>query len=188
MIFYDNSNLTVPHNGGSSGQWFLLVKGGTTWAAQVNTSGVVLDYVLCSTLPSQTPTNTTTPTKTPTQTPTQTPTSVASQYVFVSNTGSLDVSITDVTINGVSVTYDVGTNFPIDPAESGQFITYQLGTYDIVVYYGTSISGQHIDVTDSNSTLTCGNTGAPGSNTFTVTGAVINGTTAVYIDALDGSC
>jgi hypothetical protein len=74
MIFYDNSNLTVPHNGGSSGQWFLLVKGGTTWAAQVNTSGVVLDYVLCSTLPSQTPTNTSTPTRTPTPT-TEAPTS-----------------------------------------------------------------------------------------------------------------
>ena len=54
--------------------------------------------------------------------------------------------------------------------------------------YGTSISGQHIDVTDSNSNLTCGNTGAPGSNTFTITGAVINGSTPVYVDALDGSC
>ena len=140
----------------------------------------------------QTPTQTSTqtPTQTPTKTPTQTPTPTAAsqQYVFVSNTGSLDVSITDVEINGVSVTYDVGTNFPIDPAESGQFITTQLGTYNIVVYYGTSLSGQHIDVTDSNSNLTCGNTGSPGSNTFTVTGAVINGANPVYVDALDGSC
>jgi len=50
MIFYDNANLTVPHNGGSSGQWFLLERGGTTWAAQVYTDGVLLDYVACSAL------------------------------------------------------------------------------------------------------------------------------------------
>ena len=140
---------------------------------------------LCSYVP---PTPTPTVTNTPTNTQTPTPTAASQQYVFVANTGSLDVSITDVTINGVSVTYDVGTNFPIDPAESGQFITYQLGTYNIVVSYGTSLSGQHIDVTDSNSNLTCGNTGSPGSNTFTVTGAVIDGTTPVYVDALDNSC
>jgi hypothetical protein len=66
MIFYDNSNLTSPHNGGSSGQWFLLEKGGTTWAAQVYTDGEVLDYVDCSTLVSQTPTQTSTQTPTPT--------------------------------------------------------------------------------------------------------------------------
>jgi uncharacterized delta-60 repeat protein len=136
--------------------------------------------------PSPTPTPPVTQTPTPTVTPT--PTAASQQYVFVSNSTSLDVSITDVEINGVSVTYDVGTNFPIDPAESGQFITTQLGTYNIVVYYGTSLSGQHIDVTDSNSNLTCGNTGSPGSNTFTVTGAVINGANPVYVDALDGSC
>ena len=173
-------------------------------------SGGCIDYVYCdapgitptpthTATPTQTPTNTATKTQTPTQTstptntstPTQTPTSTnipTQQYVLVANTGSLDVSITDVTINGVSVTYDTGQNFPIDPSDSGQFITYQLGTYNIVVSYGTSISGQHIDVTDSNSNLTCGNTGAPGSNTFTVTGAVIDGTTPVYVDALDGSC
>jgi hypothetical protein len=66
MIFYDNANLTVPHNGGSSGQWFLLEKGGTTWAAQVYTNGEVLDYVDCSTLVSQTPTPEPTNTPTPT--------------------------------------------------------------------------------------------------------------------------
>ena len=139
--------------------------------------------------PTPTPTPASTPASTPAVTPTPTSTNIPTQqYVFVGNSSSLDVSITDVTINGVSVTYDTGQNFPIDPSDSGQFITYQLGTYDIVVYYGTSISGQHIDVTDSNSNLTCGNTGAPGSNTFTVTGAVINGATPVYVDALDGSC
>jgi hypothetical protein len=78
MIFYDNSNLTVPHNGGSSGQWFLLQKGGTTWAAQVFTDGEVLDYVDCSTLVTPTPTTTQTPPVTPTNTSTpastQTPT------------------------------------------------------------------------------------------------------------------
>ena len=66
MVFYDDTNLTIPHSGGSSGQWFLLVQGVTTWAAQVNTIGELTNYSACATL--------TTPTQTPSETPTQTPT------------------------------------------------------------------------------------------------------------------
>jgi hypothetical protein len=183
MIFYDNSNLTSPHNGGSSGQWFLLEKGGTTWAAQVFTDGEVLDYVDCSTL--VTPTGT--PASTPPVTPSQTPTSASLGAIYISNS-SLDISITDVEINGVSVTYDGGQNFPVDTSDNGFFTTTQLGTYNIVVYYGASISGQHIDVTDSNSTLTCHNVPGNGSGTFTVTSAIINSVITVNIDVLDGTC
>ena len=90
MVFYDDTNLTIPHNGGGTGQYFLLVQGATTWAAQVNTIGELTNYSACATLPSPTqtqtqtptpsvtigasPTQTETPTQTPTETPTQTPT------------------------------------------------------------------------------------------------------------------
>jgi len=134
--------------------------------------------------PTQTPTET--PTQTPTETPIPTPTPTASLGAIYITNGSLDISITDVEINGVSVTYDSGQNFPLDPSDNGFFTTTQLGTYNIVVYYSASISGQHIDVTDSNSTLTCHN--VSGSGTFTVTSAIINTVVTVNIDVLDGTC
>ena len=136
--------------------------------------------------PTQTPTET--PTQTPTETPIPTPTPTASlASIYISNS-SLDISITDVEINGVSVTHDGGQNFPVDTSDNGFFTTTQLGTYNIVVYYGASISGQHIDVTDSNSTLTCHNVPGNGSGTFTVTSAIINTVVTVNIDVLDGAC
>ena len=115
-----------------------------------------------------------------------TPTPTASLGAIYITNGSLDISITDVEINGVSVTHDGGQNFPLDPSDNGFFTTTQLGTYNIVVYYSASISGQHIDVTDSNSTLTCHN--VSGSGTFTVTSAIINTVVTVNIDVLDGTC
>ena len=181
MIFYDNANLTVPHNGGSSGQWFLLEKGGTTWAAQVYTDGEVLDYVDCSTL--VTPTGT--PASTPTQTPSQTPSGAAGQFVSVNN-GSLDISITDVTINGVSVTYYSSSNFPLISGENGTFTTTQLGTYDIVVNYGISTPGQNITVVDSSNVTTCFGVGSSGS--VTVYGATIDSNNPITVTAADGAC
>jgi hypothetical protein len=74
MVFYDDTGLTIPHNGGGSGQYFLLTRGATTWAAQVNTIGELTDYALCSTLTTPTPTPTETPT--PNSTPTSAPTSL----------------------------------------------------------------------------------------------------------------
>ena len=136
--------------------------------------------------PTQTPTET--PTQTPTETPIPTPTPTASLAAIYISNSSLDISITDVEINGVSVTYDGGQNFPVDTSDNGFFTTTQLGTYNIVVYYGASISGQHIDVTDSNSTLTCHNVPGNGSGTFTVTSAIINTVVTVNIDVLDGAC
>jgi hypothetical protein len=181
MIFYDNSNLTVPHNGGSSGQWFLLEKGGTTWAAQVFTNGEVLDYVDCSTLVTQTGT----PASTPPATPSQTPSGAAGQFVSVSN-GSLDITISDVTINGVSVTYYAGPNFPLVSGDNGTFTTTQLGTYDIVVSYGIGAPGQSITVVDSSSVTTCFYVGSSGF--VTVYGATIDAINPITITAADGAC
>jgi hypothetical protein len=123
MIFYDNSNLTVPHNGGSSGQWFLLVKGGTTWAAQVNTSGVVLDYVLCSTLPSQTPTNTSTPTRTPTPT-TEAPTSFTISWT--NNSVTTGTNILTIYKNSTLIVNQSGLGSNSFSVISTDVITYEL--------------------------------------------------------------
>ncbi len=133
----------------------------------------------------QTQTPTQTPTQTQTQTPTQTPSGVASQFVIIQNS-SLDVSITDVTINGVSVTYESGANFPVDSGENGNFVTTELGTYDITVYYGASIPGQNFTIYDSNLTSTCYNAYPPGFGT--AYGAVINSSQQIDITVSDGTC
>ena len=138
--------------------------------------------------PTPTPTQTDTPATTPTGTVGTTPTPTKTLAAIYISNSSLDISITDVEINGVSVTYDGGQNFPVDTSDNGFFTTTQLGTYNIVVYYSASISGQHIDVTDSNNTLTCHNVPGNGSGTFTVTGAIINSVVTVNIDVLDGTC
>jgi hypothetical protein len=377
MIFYDNSNLTVPHNGGSSGQWFLLEKGGTTWAAQVYTDGVLLDYVACSILPSQTPTpaptntptstpptppscecyqttNTTaesvnitytpcgdpettvsvpgygtlnfcveplttiypdagltypalcnisclydgvdcstcgappvspsnTPSNSPTPTPTSgvtiyggdvfygclpqvdpcgnlggnsylywsgpfgegtvlytnntltlpwsgvlgcdttaichidgssvgslstfniatssnivgsiydncgqpTPTPPSGVYFVVNSVYSLDVDINDVTVDGVSVTYVSGDNFPVNGNGGyGTFQTTLTGTRTVVVYYSSSTAGQTITVTGSDTFTSCVNVTGNGADTYTVNYVEINSNNSVFITSVDGT-
>ena len=274
MIFYDNSNLTVPHNGGSSGQWFLLEKGGTTWAAQVYTDGVLLDYVACSILPSQTPTPapTNTPTSTPptppscecyqttnttaesvnitytpcgdpettvsvpgygtlnfcveplttiypdagltypalcnisclydgvdcstcgappvspSNTPSNSPTPPSGVYFVVNSVYSLDVDINDVTVDGVSVTYVNGDNFPVNGNGGyGTFQTTLTGTRTVVVYYGSTIPGQTITLTGSDTATDCVNVPGNGSDTFTVNFVEINSNNSVFITAIDGT-
>ena len=144
-------------------------------------NGELLNYVDCSTLVTQTGT----PASTPTQTPSQSPSGAAGQFVSVNN-GSLDISITDVTINGVSVTYYSSSNFPLISGENGSFTTTQLGTYDIVVSYGIGTPGQNITVEDSSNVITCFGVGSSGS--VTVYGATIDAINPITITAADGAC
>ena len=144
MIFYDNANLTVPHNGGSSGQWFLLEKGGTKWAAQVNTIGELTDYVICSTLPTPTPTTTPTPTQTQTQTPSSTPT--LGSWSMTNTSGDVDIS--NMTFN-TTVTVTSGA-FPSTPATT-ILGNSELGTNTLTLNtVTTNLPYQFITVIDSN--------------------------------------
>ena len=61
--FYNNSALTQTFPGNNV--WYKVVKGGTTWAAYIDASGIVQDYTDCTAIPSQTPTPPTTPCATP---------------------------------------------------------------------------------------------------------------------------
>jgi surface protein len=144
MIFYDNANLTVPHNGGSSGQWFLLEKGGTKWAAQVNTIGELTDYVICSTLPTPTPTTTPTPTQTQTQTPSSTPT--LGSWSMTNTSGDVDIS--NMTFN-TTVTVTSGA-FPSTPTTT-ILGNSELGTNTLTLNtVTTNLPYQFITVIDSN--------------------------------------
>lgn len=113
--------------------------------------------------------------------------SSCSAEIFIDNNNSLDIPITDMTVNGVSVSYLSGANFTINAGNNGNFYTDQLGTYTVIIYYGGHIPGQNIVFTDSNGTITCKDlNGSAGS--FTIANAVITGGTTIYVTASDGAC
>ena len=106
----------------------------------------------------------------------------------ISSTFSLDISISDVTVDGVSATYLAGTAFPINSGDpSGTYRTTLTGTRTIVVYYSSSIPGQNITLVDSNSSAQCqGN--STGTNSMIFNDVAVNGSGDVFITASDGAC
>lgn len=106
--------------------------------------------------------------------------------IYIQNI-SLDIPITGMTINGVSVSYSSGANFTITAGNNGNFTSGQTGTYTVVISYGSHISGQNITFTDSDLNITCKDlNGSAGS--FTIPNAVITAGTTVYVTASDGAC
>lgn len=137
-----------------------------------------------------TSTTTTTTTEPPTTTTTSTTTTTTTTdkvSIYINNTNSLDIPITGMTINGVAVTYESGTDFTITAGNNGNFTSTQTGTQTVVITYGSHISGQNIVFTDSNSNITCKDlNGSAGS--FTIPSSVITAGTTIYVTATDGAC
>jgi hypothetical protein len=135
-----------------------------------------------------TSTTTTTTTEEPTTTSTTTTTTTSNEVsIYINNTNSLDVPITDMTINGETVTFVGGSNFTITAGNNGSFSSTELGTQTVIIYYGGHISGQNIAFTDSDNTVSCQDlSGAAGS--FTISSAVITGGTTIYVTVSDGAC
>jgi hypothetical protein len=146
---------------------------------------------ITQTIPCATTTTTTTaaPTTTTTSAPTTTTTTAAPSEanIYIGNVFSLDIVITGMRVNGVSVTYAGGSNFPINPGDNGSFTTTQLLTQDVEIDYTTSIPGQHIIFTDSNIVQTCNGT-IGSSGTMSILGATITAGTTIYVAAEDGGC
>jgi hypothetical protein len=97
LILYTNQNLTTPFVG--SAGWRKLVQGVTSYAAEVNSSGEITNYVTCA---SQTTTTTTTTTSSSTTTTsTTTTTTTAAVYEFCCGYDASDccVAITDYNLN-----------------------------------------------------------------------------------------
>lgn len=130
------------------------------------------------------PTTTTTTTTTSTTTTTTT-TFAGFATVHVDATQALNITITDVTVNGISIS---GASFPLTTGNTTQGDTSQLGSgISIAIQYTSSISGQHINVTDSNSTVSCQNYGV-GTGTLTFTGQQVTSGVDLFIEAIDGPC
>jgi hypothetical protein len=107
--------------------------------------------------------------------------------IYINTISSLDIGITDMRINGVSVTYVGGSNFPLAAGDNGSFTSTETGVQDVEIDYTTSMPGQNITFMDSNLTVTC--IGTIGSNgTMGISFAQITSGTTIYVTAADGAC
>jgi hypothetical protein len=98
----------------------------------------------------------------------------------------LDISINDITVNGVSIS---GASFPNYPGDGLFGTTTQIGTYDVVIYYGLGVPGQSIALYDSLGDYYCNATvGTGGGKIMTFSGVYINDVTALSFTAQEGTC
>ena len=190
-IFYD-AYPSTPTNGG--GNWIALKAGGVgdAYSFQINASGVVTAVGgNCSggttTTTTAAPTTTTTTTAAPTTTTTTTSAGTTVD-ISIQNVGSLDIPIGGMTINGVAVTWvGYGPDFYLNAGDNGSFTSTQIGTYDVVISYGSHTPGQRITFIDSNSVPYCQTLNGSGG-TFTITNATITAGTTITVEGLDGIC
>jgi len=133
-----------------------------------------------------TPTQTQTQTQTQTNTPTPSVTLTATTAGIDISNSSLDISISDVTVNAVNTTV-IGGSLPNTTGNGTNLSTTQLGVQDVVVFYSAGVAGQNITLIDSDSVSTCQNTNT-GSNSLTFTGVKVAAYQNLIIDATDGTC
>jgi hypothetical protein len=198
-IIYD-SYPSTPTNGG--GNWVALTVGGVgdKYSFQIDAYGVVTatggncsggtttTTTAASTTTTTTTSTTTTSTSTSTSTTTLGTTAAPTVDIYIGNVGSLDIPITGMTINGVAVTwFGSGPDFILSAGDNGSFTSTQIGTYDVVISYGTHTPGQRISFTDSDNVVTCQTLSGSGG-TFTITNAAITAGTTISVEGLDGVC
>lgn len=108
--------------------------------------------------------------------------------LFYIQNSSLDITITDVKVNGVSLTGVTGSGFPVSTGDSVNGYSNQLGTQNVDIYYSLGTYGQHIEGYDSNLTYYCNDTVGVGSGKITQFGGAYVGSGTFQIYAYDGSC
>jgi hypothetical protein len=161
------------YNGGSA----ILVNTTTT----TSTSTTTTEAPTTTTTTTAAPTTTTTTTEAPTTTTTTT----ASPYASISLiNSSLDIVVTDVQVNSVSV---ISTSFPLSTGNGGFAVTPYIGIYNVDIYYTSAVSGQSITLTDSDSAVQCYSAGGGGS-ILSFPSVSLNTTDIVTIDITDGAC
>jgi len=187
---YTDSGLTTPVADGiySDGVNTYTVSGG---AGLITATGTCPTTTTTTTTTTAAPTTTTTTTSTTTEAPTTTTTTTTTTTIanpdLQVNNASLDITVSNVSVNGVTATPITGS-YPIPAGDTRQLDTTQIGTFDITVTWSSSITGQHITVTDSNGTVQCQAAGNGSNITLTFPNCVVDGVTTVLIDPADGNC
>ena len=123
--FYNNSALTQTFPGNNV--WYKVVKGGTTWAAYIDASGIVQDYTDCTNIPS----NPATPSQTPT------PTITAFYYIMDLCSGGGTVIGRSLTEQALGATFEYSQYVcaRITDTTSAQFYSVDI---DASTYVGNS--------------------------------------------------
>ena len=123
--FYNNSALTQTFPGNNV--WYKVVKGGTTWAAYIDSSGIVQDYTDCTNIPS----NPATPSQTPT------PTITAFYYIMDLCSGGGTVIGRSLTEQALGATFEYSQYVcaRITDTTSAQFYSVDI---DASTYVGNS--------------------------------------------------
>ncbi len=115
-------------------------------------------------------------------------TACAIPTLFYIENSSLDIVITDVKVNGVSLTGVTGTGFPLYSGDTVNGYSNQIGTQDVDIYYSLSTPGQHIEGYDSDLNFYCNATVGTGGGKVTQFGGAYVGAGTFQIYALDGTC
>lgn len=140
-------------------------------------------------IPCATTTTTSTSTSTSTTTtepPTTTTTTEAPTEANISlSNSSLDIVITDVKVNGVSVT---SSSFPVSTGNGGFATTPYIGMYSMDIYYTSAISGQNITISDSISAIQCQSAGGFGGSILYFPNVTFDTANTVTINIADGAC
>jgi hypothetical protein len=176
-IIYTDTALTTPAPNG------FYSNGVNYWNTGAG-AGNLQNQTSCGGSSTTTTTSTTTASPTTTSTTTTTTTLLAAP-LRVENTLSLDISVSDVTVNSITATPLTGS-YPIPAGENRDLTTTQFGTQTITVTFTNTITGQRITVTDSNGVPQCQTVNT--SSTFTYTNCAVDGVTQVLILCEDGAC
>ena len=190
-----NTQLTIPFSG-TANYYYKLIDGTDTYTFLNGTpSGNVSNVTICigttttTTAAPTTTSTTTTTTAAPTTTSTTTTTTTAPTTTIdlaTNNSLNIAISISGITVNGVSVTNVTGID-PNTTGNGGGAQTTQIGTYTIVIPYSASTAGQSISLIDSDSVPQCQGT-STGSGVLTFTGVVVGVLQPVTITANEGAC
>jgi hypothetical protein len=99
---------------------------------------------------------------------------------------SLDITVTDVYVNGTQAT-PIGV-WPNTTGNGGSLtIALVPGTYSVEVFHSCSVSGQKVSVLDSNSINQCSPI-STGSSSTTFSGVAMDNIQCLLISAEDGAC
>jgi len=106
--------------------------------------------------------------------------------INVETNNSLDVSLTDIVVNGYTAT--PSGIWPNTPG-NGASLTVPLppGTYDVTISHSCSVSGQRVSILDSNSFNQCQPI-STGASSTTFYGVVMDNEQCLSVVAEDGAC
>lgn len=105
--------------------------------------------------------------------------------IYIQNDGITNI-ISDITFNGVTLTFDTGT-YPIDGDSDSRYANVATGYYNVIVTFSAGTDLKYVQVTDSNGDIQCLDVSGAGTYAFPVS-VYANNITQVFIEVSPGGC